>query len=87
MTVVRIISQPKQVLTVTPSTVPQVTVYDTQRFLDWKNDMFTTGEKITGRDAGLLDQESRTDDYIYKCVKGGDAGVAIWKKFVLFESK
>lgn len=55
-------------------------------FLAWKNVMFLEGEKRTGVDAGELHAESVTDDYLYKCVKGGEAGVAVWKKILLFQS-
>jgi hypothetical protein len=35
---------------------------------------------------GSLWDMSLTDDYIYVCVRGGEAGQAIWKKFILFTS-
>jgi hypothetical protein len=56
----------------------------------WKNlialPVFTTGEKITGRDAGIYLSISITDDYLYVCVTGGEAGVAVWKKSLMFQS-
>ena len=45
-----------------------------------------SGEKRSSRDAGSLWDMSLTDDYIYVCVRGGEAGQAIWKKFILFTS-
>ena len=44
------------------------------------------GEKKTGVDAGVYGQISITDDYIYVCVQTGVAGVAIWKRSVLFQT-
>jgi hypothetical protein len=97
--IVNIISQPTyvnfsaqlanqgQVVLVTSAPVSAAIIYDTQAFSDWKTLMFTEGDKITGRDAGLLGQQSRTDDFIYVCTKAGDAGVAVWKKFILFRSE
>jgi hypothetical protein len=55
-------------------------------FSTWNALMFTTGEKKTGRDAGIYQQLSFTDDYIYFCVFGGLAGTAIWKKTLLFQT-
>ena len=55
-------------------------------FLAWKTLMYLEGEKRTGVDAGELHAESVTDDYLYKCIKGGEAGVAVWKKILLFQS-
>lgn len=46
----------------------------------------TTGEKKTGVDGGALHEMSIMDDYVYLCVTPGVAGVAIWKKFVLFNT-
>jgi hypothetical protein len=46
----------------------------------------TSGEKVTGVHAGVLGTISITDDYMYLCVKEGEAGVAIWKKSLLFQS-
>jgi len=43
----------------------------------------TEGEKITGRDAGVISNISLTDDYLYVCVESGDAANAIWKKFII----
>jgi hypothetical protein len=48
--------------------------------------LFTTGAKTTGIDAGVSPTISITDDYLYVCVKGGEAGEAIWKKSLLFQS-
>ena len=46
----------------------------------------TSGAKQTGIDAGVQGQISITDDYGYFCVTGGPAGIAIWKKFILFQT-
>jgi hypothetical protein len=55
-------------------------------FLAWKSAMFTTGSRQTGSDAGIEGQISINDDYIYVCVTGGEAGVAVWKRSVLFQT-
>jgi hypothetical protein len=44
------------------------------------------GTKQTGVDAGTLKEISIDDDYLYLCVVEGDAGVAVWKKTVLFNT-
>jgi len=44
------------------------------------------GEKKTGVDAGVCPSFSFTDDYLYVCVKSGDANTAIWKKTLLFQT-
>ena len=44
------------------------------------------GEKKTGVDAGVCPSISITDDYLYVCVTGGVAGVAIWKKSLMFQT-
>ena len=44
------------------------------------------GEKKTGVDPGVLFQMSITDDYLYICVFPGEAGTAIWKRTVLFQT-
>ena len=59
---------------------------DAPGFEAWRLGMFTAGIKRTGVDAGLLGQVSITDDYRYECVQGGVAGLAIWKKSLLFQS-
>jgi len=45
-----------------------------------------SGAKQTGLDAGVQGQISITDDYGYFCVTGGPVGIAIWKKFILFQT-
>jgi hypothetical protein len=45
-----------------------------------------TGEKKTGVEAGVYPSISITDDYLYVCVTGGVAGVAIWKKSLMFQT-
>jgi hypothetical protein len=47
---------------------------------------FLSGVKLTGVDSGIFGDISITDDYLYICVTGGIAGVAIWKKSLLFQS-
>lgn len=47
---------------------------------------YSTGVKTTGVDAGELYDVSTTDDYMYVCVLGGIAGVAIWKKIILYQT-
>lgn len=42
--------------------------------------------KQTGVDAGIFGQESITDDFIYRCVQGGDSSSAIWKKIAVFRT-
>jgi len=44
------------------------------------------GEKKTGVDAGKLGQMSIDDDYVYICVVEGEAGVAVWKKTIIFQT-
>ena len=50
------------------------------------NLLVLSGEKQTGIDAGIYPSISITDDYLYVCVTGGEAGVAIWKKSLLFHT-
>jgi hypothetical protein len=45
-----------------------------------------TGEKKTGVDSGYYRQISITDDYLFICVVEGEAGTAIWKKTILFQT-
>lgn len=47
---------------------------------------FGYGEKKTGVDAGKEFELSITDDYLYICVTPGEAGIAVWKKIVLFQT-
>lgn len=42
------------------------------------------GTKQTGVDAGSLGEFYIDNDYIYACVVEGPAGVAVWKRSVLF---
>jgi hypothetical protein len=44
------------------------------------------GEKSSVTDAGVLLQMSVTDDYLYVCVKAGEAGSAVWKRTILFKT-
>jgi hypothetical protein len=44
------------------------------------------GEKSSLTDAGTLLQMSVTDDYLYVCVKAGEAGSAVWKRTILFKT-
>jgi len=46
--------------------------------------VFGTVDKRTGIDGGFFGEMSIMDDYLYVCVKAGGAGVAIWKKTLLF---
>jgi hypothetical protein len=41
------------------------------------------GSKATGVDAGVLGQISIDDDFIFVCVTGGEAGVAVWKRVAM----
>ena len=54
-------------------------------FIEFKSDTmsFEDGARKTGRDAGIYKSISFDDDYTYYCVKGGIAGVAIWKKIAM----
>lgn len=45
-----------------------------------------TGEKSSLIDAGTKGDISITDDYLYVCVVTGDAGEAVWKKTILFQT-
>jgi len=45
-----------------------------------------SGVKTTGIDPGVTGQISITDDYGYFCVTGGPVGIAVWKKFILFQT-
>ena len=47
---------------------------------------FGFGTKQTGVDAGVLKEVSFDNDYMYVCVIAGEAGVAVWKKSVLFNT-
>ena len=42
------------------------------------------GAKSSAADPGVLLQMSVTDDYLYVCVKAGEAGQALWKRAILF---
>lgn len=44
------------------------------------------GPRQTGIDAGYFGEVSITDDYEYRCTQEGEAGVAIWKKIVLYHT-
>ena len=55
-------------------------------FLAWKDAAFMTGAKKTGIDAGVMPSFSITDDYLYILVQEGDAGTAIWKKALLYQT-
>ena len=46
----------------------------------------TEGAKSSSTDAGTFGDISITDDYIYFCVQTGEAGSAIWKKSVVFQT-
>ena len=48
-----------------------------------KNSIFA-GEKSSSTDAGEFGDMSITDDYLYICVSGGNAGTATWKRIPLF---
>lgn len=48
--------------------------------------LMTFGAKQTGVDAGVLFQQAIDDDYLYVCVVAGVAGVAVWKKTLLFNT-
>jgi len=47
---------------------------------------FSFGTKQTGVDGGTVGDVSVDDDYLYVCVVTGGAGVAVWKKSVLFKT-
>jgi hypothetical protein len=44
------------------------------------------GERKTGLHGGYLTEMWIDDDYIYICVVAGEAGVAIWKKSMMFQT-
>jgi hypothetical protein len=44
------------------------------------------GVRQTGVDAGYYGEVSLTDDFEYRCVQEGVAGVAIWKKIVAYQT-
>ncbi len=52
----------------------------------WLSLFFQEGERLTGADPGMKGALSVTDDYLYVCVTGGEAGVAVWKKALLFQT-
>ena len=45
-----------------------------------------TTAKQTGTDGGSLNELSVTDDYMYVCVVPGVAGVAVWKRVLIFQT-
>lgn len=45
-----------------------------------------SGPRSSDKDAGKLNEMSLDDDYLYICVKAGDAGKAIWKKTLMFQT-
>jgi hypothetical protein len=56
------------------------------QFNAWKEVTFLSGERETGIDSGICPSFAVTDDYLYVCVKSGDAGSAVWKKVLLFHT-
>ena len=42
--------------------------------------LLSEGAKASATDAGTFGQMSLTDDYLFVCVRTGEAGSAIWKK-------
>ncbi|MFZ4706293.1 MAG: hypothetical protein ACOYMF_09840 [Bacteroidales bacterium] len=48
--------------------------------------VFGDGIRRTGEHAGKWKELSLDDDYLYICVYAGIAGVAIWKKTLLFQT-
>ena len=42
--------------------------------------LLSEGAKTSATDAGTFGQMSLTDDYLFVCVRTGEAGSAIWKK-------
>ena len=81
-------------VTINITEIPEVVIINvieaesdvTINITEGESGIFTSGVKTTGIDAGVLGTISITDDYIYVCVTGGVAGVAIWKKSLLFQS-
>lgn len=45
-----------------------------------------SGPKSSQSDAGYFGQVSLEDDFLYICVKAGEAGSAVWKKTILFNT-
>jgi len=45
-----------------------------------------SGPKQTGVDAGVFGEISLEDDYLNICVTPGIAGVAVWKKALIFNT-
>lgn len=45
-----------------------------------------TGAKSSASDAGLFGEISIDNDYLYVCVQSGEAGSAIWKKSLMFQT-
>lgn len=48
-----------------------------------KAPVITYGEKFTGVSPGILNEIAVSDDFLYVCVVGGDAGTAVWKRIPL----
>jgi hypothetical protein len=43
------------------------------------------GAKSSATDPGALFEMSVTDDYLFVCVRAGEAGSAVWKRTILFK--
>jgi hypothetical protein len=70
----------------TPSGGFEGTTQQLYEILLGMGNFITVGTKKTGINGGIYKQLSLDDDYLYVCVVGGDPGVAVWKKTVLFQT-
>ncbi len=64
----------------------QIQAEEDPLFTLWRGLFLLEGERHTGADPGMKGALSVADDYLYVCVTGGEAGVAVWKKALLFQT-
>jgi hypothetical protein len=82
----------KRTIVITDNTAASYYAYIAKIYKDQAEQYATSvkpigvGFKSSSVDAGILNEMSVDDDYLYICVQGGSAGSAIWKKSLLFKT-